>query len=1581
MANSATQTQLSCPANASKKSYIKACQRAARDGVAKYRGLFLKPNELGMKEVSSIKMEEIPRQPAKKRSVLHKLPKEKFELEVLSWNIGGMTSRLFDELFSILDMPEYRKVRLVSIQETHWSTTGQFSKGNLHVVTSSMPTGRQAGVMTLVHKSLCTLADIRAREIQAGRLQHVRLPWQNSHVHVVTGYQHVWQSTLSTEQNNQQRQLWTGQLESCLKQIPQRDRLLVAADFNATAQRESPYIGPCARRQARLSQRPAKTINKICREFQLAALNTFSCRKPYTFQNGKSRTQIDFVLTRLRHAGQRAKQAKPLHHFPVGILRQGPKHSPIRASVYVPPYRKLKAHQASFDSASLDLGYRLKDEHWAEFSMAISETVRLCHSQAWVSLEQAMLGVVEQYYPRLGRTRRSPATITPEYWQKHRVLRYLKSLGEQAFSDYSALKQELSEDILQYKRVQQQRRRARQEHLLQEALQDKKHQSHRLSKALKKLSPWKAPERVTLRGDGGELLTATEEAEVMRDFSSRVFCKSGGLLPVQNPQRLPISSEQVLAQVKSIPIGKAVPRQSAPIAAWRSIDEEAAQCIAEKISQETGREELDTHLKDPFVSWLPKPTKAPSKPANLRPIGVLSVPAKVLAGLVRERVSTKIQYSTQSLPQYAYVKRRGTREAILHAVKHLEEAKSLASIGSRRNKLQPGRQASHGLLGSIILSIDLSRAFDSVDRSRLMQALEQLGVDSHTSILVQQLHSDTTYHMSFSGVSVAVSVTSGIKQGCKLAPILWAALTLALLQQLAQERSLSEREVSRLITLFADDFLAKGHFRNEEEFATLLGHFDALFDLLTRMGLTSNPGKSQALLQIQGTQAQTVREKYVKQTPVGKTLQVSSGIGVPIRKSLVYLGVVLSFGNYKDLTVKHRLIQASEKFRQIKHTLRSTRVLPKYKRLSIWQTYVVNSMLYGLESVGVTDFGLALLCQRFSSHIRYILGDHQIHRQHTTLEIFLHNNISGPKEQLLNRLGGLLHNLDDHANAETQPLQKELLQLAQDHFAVLSLMEEDWQLPASKIDSIDFQCKFCARQFRSWLGLLRHHKSCHSEQSSLRKGPKFDIKLGSLQGTACCSGCKRKLASIHQLQIHVESGACPNLEDLLQKRNRSAQQSMHPPHLSEVYAKRLQGADALLSSPICRSALMQHCGLCGQLIVGHKGVKQHIQQAHSSVWMQFSAQVFESMHSHKALFSKGHQCRYCSQRVDAPGRHATQCVPLLQSYLLTMTDPNQVDDERSAVSRRSYKPSQEIRNKSNPAFSLSFFNPHQLCYANSVLGLLYFCYTQTVQALNTLQAVWIAFTHRRRGPIDITKVSAVSWASRGWRLRATQEDACQYMQHLLQATDTTLATWEARVELRQYSEILVEDRGTNIVMLPSISAGNTMDVHELISNWSRREFVYALHQCQEMLLLQLPRYSYLHKDRRACPIPVEVQVPMFVDLSLATSLVSFTLAGGLLHIGEETQSGHYRHFIYDEGSAYLSDDNMLPSRIQINDPLIEVNIYILAYLRHTPDVPGRETQINWQDGGRPASGQAPIRDSATGITTQEKAGGSLSQDR
>ena len=263
--------------------------------------------------------------------------KPKFEMEVLSWNAGGLTSRYMDELVALLEAPEYQRVKIVSLQETHWATTNSFSKGSWHIVTSSIPQGRKAGVMTMVHKSLCTLSDLRARELVQGRLHQVRFPWQNSHIHVITGYQHVWQSQLTKSDNITQRKHWSDKLCECLGRIPQRDKLMVCADFNSTARAEPPHIGPCSLHNSSKTKQHIKPINSLCREYCLTALNTFASSKPHTFQNGATKTQIDFILVRHRDSGHGAKQAKPLHTFPVGSIRQGPKHSPVKATIYISP--------------------------------------------------------------------------------------------------------------------------------------------------------------------------------------------------------------------------------------------------------------------------------------------------------------------------------------------------------------------------------------------------------------------------------------------------------------------------------------------------------------------------------------------------------------------------------------------------------------------------------------------------------------------------------------------------------------------------------------------------------------------------------------------------------------------------------------------------------------------------------------------------------------------------------------------------------------------------------------------------------------------------------------------------------------------------------------------------------------------------------------------------------------------------------------------------------------------------------------------------------------------------------------------
>ena len=1549
MANQATQN-FCCPANARKKSYIKACRKAAKEGVAKYRGIHLEPKELGMREVSSLHGAPLDLVAPIRRRIL-RAPQEKFELDVLSWNVGGLTSRYLDEVVSLLETQDYRRVRIVSLQETHWSTSSVFSKGNWHIVTSSVPQGRKAGVMTMLHKSMCTLSDIRAHELIPGRLHHVRLPWQNSHIHVVTGYQHVWQSHISKNENIDQRGCWTEQLSQCLRRLPQRDKVLVCADFNSVAKRELPWVGPCALPNKSRAKKHLKPINALCRDHHLVALNTFSCRHPHTFHNGTTKTQIDFILMRQKDSLHKAKQAKPQHFFPVGATRQGPKHSPIRATVHVPPYRKPQAHKAAFDLTGLEEGFRKKDERWAAFSAAISEAVVTSQADAWQEMELAMLNVVEQFYPRNSRRPRNTTEIGPDYWHRHRTLRHLKAQGQAAQEAYHLLKAEIDTEIKQYKRVQLERRRERQERLLAAAEEDKRHKSHNLSKALRSLAPWKPPEKVSLRDPQGRLLSEQAEAELIKEYSRKVFCQSGGLLPIEQPSPIEVTASQVAEHAHSIPLGKAVPRAAAPVAAWRSISAQAAQVVARKLSEDMGRSNLDTHLKDPYVSWLPKPNKPPCKPEHLRPIGVLSVPAKILAGVVREEVSSTVQHMARNAPQYAYLKKRGTREAILQAVKHLEEARALAAVGQRRHRLQGSTSHRTPLLGSIVLSLDLSKAFDSVNRQGLMQALEQLGIDASTRQHVQQLHTDTTYHMTISGVPIAVSVTSGIKQGCKLAPILWSALTLALLEQLAENQALDEGEIARLKTLFADDFLAKGHFRSVKELDDLLSHFEALFELLGRVGLVTNPGKSQALVQMHGTQAQIVREAYVRKGAEGRELRVSQSIRVPIRRSVVYLGVVLSFGNYQDLTVRHRLKQSKEKFKMVRRTLRSTRVLRVPERLAVWQSQVVSSMLYGLESTGLTEHGLKLLGQRFSSDIRYILGAHQISRQHTTQQLVQQHSVKGPQQQVLDRMGVFLRSLEDSSEEAMQPMKEELRQLLQDKFTVASLLSETWEDTELLDDIPKHTCQACGGFFHTWSGLVRHHKARHGDIGKLRKGPKFDIRLDSQQGTASCRGCQKQLASIIQLQTHVESGACPNVDALFEARRRTLGNASVPEHLAEVYRTKSHGQEALLSSKECRDTLKQFCVLCGQRIVGHKGVKQHIKHVHSQTWHDHSDAVLAQMRTHKSMFSKGSACRYCSQSVDAPGRHAEQCVVLLQVYLALGTDFGYVEDVRKP--RRGVVPPRVQQETRNVALVISFSNPHQLCYANSVWGLLLHCQAHTVSALNSFQRVWHAFKRRIGTNIDVSRLSEVRGVSHTWRLQAAQEDAGHYLQHILQSEGVRLLHWEARVDLGMPQGTLVEDSGVNLLMLHTTEHGDSFHLQEMLTAWNSQASVHALVQCGELLLLQLPRYVSDFKDCRPCRIPSEVQAPLFTGLGTGTAETKFRLIGGLLHLGEEPSSGHYRHFLVEDESFYLGDDFQCPQPVSLQTSFMETNVYILAYCREgLANVAGRDAPREDAHGSR-----------------------------
>ncbi|CAE6932991.1 unnamed protein product [Symbiodinium natans] len=123
-------------------------------------------------------------------------------------------------------------------------------------------------------------------------------------------------------------------------------------------------------------------------------------------------------------------------------------------------------------------------------------------------------------------------------------------------------------------------------------------------------------------------------------------------------------------------------------------------------------------------------------------------------------------------------------------------------------------------------------------------------------------------------------------------------------------------------------------------------------------------------------------------------------------------------------------------------------------------------------------------------------------------------------------------------------------------------------------------------------------------------------------------------------------------------------QSMQLALAEEDHADQLKrDPDLLLKKAHVTKHLRAYCSLCGQFIVGHKGVKQHIQKAHQAFWAGASDSVYANMRTHKRLLHKKEECRYCGMMVDAPVRHADQCVVLLQVYAMSAamkksTDPH-----------------------------------------------------------------------------------------------------------------------------------------------------------------------------------------------------------------------------------------------------------------------------------------------------------------------------------
>ena len=291
-----------------------------------YRGVWRSANSLGVAPADGVNTRQASARTAPT------LQGRRPRVRVLSYNIGGMSSDLYDVLVDWLKRQQCADIVLLQEVhyglgrgETHWTRDGW------HFVASASPDTRYAGVCICVSAKLVQQEALDYQTWVAGRILHVRVYGKAFPIDVVSVYQWV-EKTGTTDSTIQKRlQLWE-KLNRLLESLPRRNVLVMGCDLNTVLKPLGAHIGFGVQNSQRTMD---DEIANLLQQHDLCVLNTWKSSRPgacSTSHHGEVRTQIDFIISRRSTTDPQARLAGPVS-LDLAPWRHGPKHWPIQASI------------------------------------------------------------------------------------------------------------------------------------------------------------------------------------------------------------------------------------------------------------------------------------------------------------------------------------------------------------------------------------------------------------------------------------------------------------------------------------------------------------------------------------------------------------------------------------------------------------------------------------------------------------------------------------------------------------------------------------------------------------------------------------------------------------------------------------------------------------------------------------------------------------------------------------------------------------------------------------------------------------------------------------------------------------------------------------------------------------------------------------------------------------------------------------------------------------------------------------------------------------------------------------------------
>ena len=1292
-----------------KRSYKRALARQQREGRAWYRGRLL-PTP---KQSPTQPQRRIP-QPRPSAGATATARRVSPTFQLFSWNCGGLSELRLEALLQWLDQ-HIMGPCVVCLQETHWSITSEFQRGPWSCISSSNGTS-QAGVLTMVRMPGLAVGSVQYSEVLPGRLLHTRLCTEPP-IDVLNCYQHAWNVTKQTYQNQAQEPaelllqdraaIWQ-QIQTWGASIPRRSQLVVAGDFNTPLKTLHPHVGPGITTHRASQHRDARVFQGILQSLGLVAANTWrrSGDGSATFVNHRNQpVQIDFVLLR-QPCCIPDMRPQVLRNAPV-VADTGMRHFPISLHIPMP---KLP-HKAS-QGPSLT----------AEKALCALRDPQVCQSfRATVAHRLASPGVqaedvnkiLLQAFPPAQRTgtgdrANKPATNLEEYWRsKHALRRSNQRLQARMFnvswtSNLGAVqalpsaRRNISQLLIAWqaavkylrvsralnKQLRQAKQQRAEEIIAQAHAADRKGLTH-VYKVMHRTAPKDPRRSIHLKTLKQGLLGPQQSLQVITDYFSQLYQtsqrQSSQVFILNEP--LNIESAEIEEAIASLSQRKALPKGHAPAVLWKTCSADIVPVLSRDFAQrfQPGALKLPTDWNRAFVTLLPKPQKPPNCPANLRPICLLPAISKLLARICAQRVRPLLEAAMRQQPQYAYLEGRQSLDALDKVFSHCSRVRqAVSNLRPTPFAHSAGRRPS--LKGGVQLSLDLSKAFDRLPRSRLEEALRRLQVPDNLTQLILYIHYEMLLVFHKDDYVAELHTNSGIRQGCGLAPLMWTAFTLLAMERL--EAFLTPDQ----LTVFADDYHISWEIDSELQFHNCCVQIGRTLDELTTLGMQVSVEKTVVLLHLGGSAAKKAMQGRVFRGRKDTFLEARTKTGpvrIPVRKEHKYLGAIITYGRFERSTVDYRLQQAWQTFHRL-HRLLTSKALPTSTRVRLWQACVGSVLLYSLPSIGLDAQTAHKLRTQVTKQLRRVAKSpaHVTHESNQQLQSRLQTP-DFPEylaDLTTKRVTQALHTLRHLQPPAVQQYMQQVVTNQRTHCqprpSQSSHLTELTQVPR-----FPTTCPHCGITFSSLHAVRTHIGKSHPAESQAKTKTTYAERshrtVAFMQyardGQPECSSCGKRFASWRSFMGHFHQKACPVLHGQATPKF-SAESAEEPPaqgvfapgsaslQSSALPAPSAQAASSvpLMQNPAVQAAararsyselsrlirtevLAGHCPECRYKCATNRYVARHAQQQHSQ-FRESEAAVRKWAQSRGGV---GQPCRWCLETYRQSSQAHQKACPVL----------------------------------------------------------------------------------------------------------------------------------------------------------------------------------------------------------------------------------------------------------------------------------------------------------------------------------------------